>query len=581
MAVESSKMTRNQVHEKLKENFQALYARCPQVNEKKDCLDDSLTNLQWLWNLNVNISSPVDGDIRNCYSRSNGSTDVSKTSMFVANRKYDNRRFKSSGGRVRQNKSNGFVKNPCDNFYSTNSRHKVLTNQSDLRNESVTNTSSRTVDVIGPIKNKEEKGIFFTKSQLDLNLLGFEEKPDVSKINFLSKNDSYPLLSDASIYPITSGGDIKERKNSQSNLIPVRNEDINIKPPHSISTLIVLALQSSQTGCMCLPSICQWIKDNVEIYKASSDNSWQKIVEKTLKKSDAFSKVPKKRSRSRKTLWEVSTSFHEMNKDFLSFSKLKSLKSIPFNFSSHKGVFGSDFNRASMNLLNRKRKQTMPQKIVRLCHEQKRRRYNNTDLTLSLDQLEDLNPFRDQASEVGSLKGDFNWNTIFDDFTSDNLLNESSISSSNNSSSSQSVTSPDLQTASSFFSLAFSNLTSNRSNKSQLTFSELDQNSNNNENLNLFANDDFNTNSYDAGQDEMEKLLNGDSMFNSISDMDSNVEMINDESISINEFFPGALDLTVQGHHITAPAEWEPVGTGLETILCESQDNNLSPIKNR
>ena len=31
MAVESSKMTRNQVHEKLKENFQALYARCPQV----------------------------------------------------------------------------------------------------------------------------------------------------------------------------------------------------------------------------------------------------------------------------------------------------------------------------------------------------------------------------------------------------------------------------------------------------------------------------------------------------------------------------------------------------------------------
>ena len=234
-----------------------------------------------------------------------------------------------------------------------------------------------------------------------------------------------------------------------------------------------------------------------------------------------------------------------------------------------------------MNLLNRKRKQTMPQKIVRLCHEQKRKRYNNTDLTLSLDQLEDLNPFRDQASEVGSLKGDFNWNTIFDDFTSDNLLNESSISSSNNSSSSQSVTSPDLQTASSFFSLAFSNLTSNRSNKSQLTFSELDQNSNNNENLNLFANDDFNTNSYDAGQDEMEKLLNGDSMFNSISDMDSNVEMINDESISINEFFPGALDLTVQGHHITAPAEWEPVGTGLETILCESQDNNLSPIKNR
>lgn len=31
MAVESTKMTRNQVHQKLKANFQALCTRCPQL----------------------------------------------------------------------------------------------------------------------------------------------------------------------------------------------------------------------------------------------------------------------------------------------------------------------------------------------------------------------------------------------------------------------------------------------------------------------------------------------------------------------------------------------------------------------
>ena len=34
MAVESTKMTRNQVHQKIKANFQALCTRCPQLVRK-------------------------------------------------------------------------------------------------------------------------------------------------------------------------------------------------------------------------------------------------------------------------------------------------------------------------------------------------------------------------------------------------------------------------------------------------------------------------------------------------------------------------------------------------------------------
>lgn len=261
---------------------------------------------------------------------------------------------------------------------------------------------------------------------------------------------------------------------------------------------------------------------------------------------------------------------------------------------------------AMSSYLNRKRKQTMPQKIVRL-HKGKRRRgahQNENQLSTLLDQLEE-NPLRDQASqEVGPLKGDFNWTTVFDDFGSgtggDTLLDTGTAP----------LLSPTQlslnDSASSLFNLAFGSLVSGTG-AGRLAPSGRGES---NENLFTVGADaaDFApplTASYvesdemsasgSPHQDDMDKLLMGDSFFQSLAD---DVAGLDDHpSISIDEFFHaacssssstsgaggggGGLDLTVQGHGISAPPHWAPVGADLETILCESQDSNLSSATSR
>ena len=59
---------------------------------------------------------------------------------------------------------------------------------------------------------------------------------------------------------------------------------------------------------------------------------------------------------------------------------------------------------------NRKRKQTTPQKTVRRRSESAKKRRNNTKSAGIRNLLQE------EAPELGSLKGEFNWNTIFDEF---------------------------------------------------------------------------------------------------------------------------------------------------------------------
>ena len=59
---------------------------------------------------------------------------------------------------------------------------------------------------------------------------------------------------------------------------------------------------------------------------------------------------------------------------------------------------------------NRKRKQTTPQKLVRRRNGAAKKRRNSHRTT------EIQNLLQEEAPELGSLKGDFNWNTIFDEF---------------------------------------------------------------------------------------------------------------------------------------------------------------------
>ena len=62
---------------------------------------------------------------------------------------------------------------------------------------------------------------------------------------------------------------------------------------------------------------------------------------------------------------------------------------------------------------SRKRKQTSPQKLIRRRGSAKKRREN-----VKTNRHQNL--LQEEAPELGSLKGDFNWNTIFDEFFGDN-----------------------------------------------------------------------------------------------------------------------------------------------------------------
>ena len=220
-----------------------------------------------------------------------------------------------------------------------------------------------------------------------------------------------------------------------------------------------------------------------------------------------------------------------------------------------------------------------------------------------LEEFSDSNPLKEQAPELGSIKGDFNWTTVFDDFGTDNIMTDAQT----NSSCVKTLNSPLLtpntlnDSATSFFNNALNNLATSGTKiqlKNSQYIADSQKNDNlipNNENFNLLADDksiftsSFNLETSLPFQSEMDKFILNDSIFQSISDIsgtdattDGLVPDSRNNSVSIDDFFQGksGLDLTVQGHQITAPPYWTPVEGHLDSILRESHESNLSPSNN-
>jgi len=606
MAVESTKMTRNQVHQKLKANFQALCTRCPQLNDRKDSLDDSLTNLQWLWNLNVNISNPVDGGSRSIFSRTNYNR--KRNGFYTPNRR--------QASKSRQNKSVPSYTKSSSNFRST-APIASNNNQKKFSTISLDQLNSRTT--FKPDKNKpyrrkidfsknttpkiERKPVVFVNktSPKSFDQFEFEEKPDISKISFqTTKNDCYPLLSDAAFYPDPN---IENKKQLIS-------PKVEIKRLNSIPGLICKAIKSSATGQLCLESIFKWIKYNNEYYRNTLDLTWQKCVEKTLKQNETFKKVSKKKTNNRKTQWKIAPSTKQPangKQDDLSNAQNQGIASVSIFSLANRGLSNECVTSSAstaLSILNRKRKQTAPQKIVNKNNNLKHSRKNsNSELSSLLEEFSDSNPLKEQAPELGSLKGDFNWTTVFDDFGTDNIMTDAQT----NSSCVKSLNSPLLtpntlnDSATSFFSNALNNLASSGTKIQQKNIkytTELEKNDNiipNNENFNLLAEDksiftsSFSLENSLPFQNDIDKFIINDSIFHSISDISGNDTTIDglvpdsrNNSVSIDDFFQGksGLDLTVQGHQITAPPYWTPVEGHLDSILRENHESNLSPSSN-
>lgn len=180
----------------------------------------------------------------------------------------------------------------------------------------------------------------------------------------------------------------------------------------------------------------------------------------------------------------------------------------------------------------------------------------------------------EHAPELGSLKGDFNWGSIFDDLLSGDCLETPSVSSSSTRLPTSTLTSStDSRTYSAeedpiatFLLRDPALLSSGRSDS-------------NNENADLLLHtvptsvasnkmkleppplldmEDYQTSTFDE-YDFSEHFPKSNSLNSSLTDI----------------FQTHDVDLTITGHHIAEPPDWIPAGADLDAILCETNDLNL------
>nr|XP_026694096.1 transcription factor protein isoform X1 [Ciona intestinalis] len=410
------KLRRSEIHERLKQNYEALYARCPPLGPNKEMLDDSLTNLQWLWNLNVSMTFPIEIN----KGEKNG---------------------KPAKQQARQEHEASPSKPQCEKYFNQSQRRKI----------------SQTTW-------KQTKQI--------------------------EKREKHPVMGNGSKFE---------------------------KPAYSVAQLICMAIENSKHKKLSLSAICKWIRDNFAYYR-NIEESLQNSVRLCLVGNGYFQKSSPNEA-SNKYLWEIKPKIYFGRPIF---SQGGSKDMTPPNLP----ITNVDFLDSASN---RKRKQVAPQKVIRRKNTKKRRNINENSSPVSPNLLEE------EAPELGSLKGDFNWNSILDGLF---------------------PTSPgDLS------------LSANEEKVCNEFLTKHDGS--------MFAHNGFNDNvNKENGDNGLLPHLHEQCEDGYFPFTDTSTE----ETKYFKEFLDekNELDLTVTGHQIEIPSEWEPVTSTLNDILCEKQDDNVA-----
>ncbi|XP_055507165.1 forkhead box protein J1-B [Leucoraja erinacea] len=204
----------------------------------------------------------------------------------------------------------------------------------------------------------------------------------------------------------------------------------HVKPPYSYATLICMAMQASKKSKITLSAIYNWITDNFCYYR-HADPSWQNSIRHNLSLNKCFMKVPRQKDEPGKGgFWQIDPQYADMfvNGVFkrrrmpaTHFSTLKPTKLPPVSaseaslnpatqtFLSYSGpehpstrylenTHGNPiFNSLDSQRTASKRKQALPKRTMKMGRTSK-------SPLLAHDERE---------SE--SLKGDFDWASVFDD----------------------------------------------------------------------------------------------------------------------------------------------------------------------
>ncbi|XP_073443988.1 forkhead box protein J1 isoform X1 [Dendrobates tinctorius] len=213
----------------------------------------------------------------------------------------------------------------------------------------------------------------------------------------------------------------------------------HVKPPYSYATLICMAMQASKKTKITLSAIYKWITDNF-CYFRHADPTWQNSIRHNLSLNKCFIKVPREKDEPGKGgFWKIDPQYADrlMNgaikkrrlppvqihpafagaQSTSSDNNMGSVWSLNVSSESHQllkefeeATSEQNWNSVGEHVWNmaenkgHKRKQPLPKRMF------KTPRLSSSPM-LSHD---------DQA-ELGPLKGDFDWEVIFDTNLSDNF----------------------------------------------------------------------------------------------------------------------------------------------------------------
>ncbi|XP_066442678.1 forkhead box protein J1 [Eleutherodactylus coqui] len=205
----------------------------------------------------------------------------------------------------------------------------------------------------------------------------------------------------------------------------------HVKPPYSYATLICMAMQASKKTKITLSAIYKWITDNF-CYFRHADPTWQNSIRHNLSLNKCFIKVPREKDEPGKGgFWKIDPQYadrlmngaikkrrlppvqiHPAFAGAQSVSPDNNMGSVwPLNISPESHQLLKEFEEATSehvwNLTENKghkRKQPLPKRMF------KAPRLASSPMLSHDDQ-----------TELGPLKGDFDWEVIFDSNLSDNF----------------------------------------------------------------------------------------------------------------------------------------------------------------
>ncbi|XP_069066535.1 forkhead box protein J1-B-like [Pleurodeles waltl] len=214
----------------------------------------------------------------------------------------------------------------------------------------------------------------------------------------------------------------------------------HVKPPYSYATLICMAMQASKKTKITLSAIYNWITENFCYYR-HAEPSWQNSIRHNLSLNKCFMKVPRQKDEPGKGgFWQIDPQYADMfvNGVFkrrrmptTQFNALRQqkLEPIPETYTATAHLYHLMNEQASADHMENDQYHQQHQYQHYHHHEQQDQSYSPSDANRTATKRKQSLPRRSakivrtsnvaqvglEEREADSLKGDFDWGSVFED----------------------------------------------------------------------------------------------------------------------------------------------------------------------